>query len=134
MGDNDDPKSRSDDAPGDSTKRDSTHEGASRDASIESGPDAPALGAGFVDQPLIYGVEDFQIQYVLDDGTTLDDPIAGPDGITGNGDDTPANLLLIRQIKFTINVRSEILNEVGLPFKQTQTVTYSTRNLGYDAN
>lgn len=88
----------------------------------------------FVDQPLVYNVENFQIQYVLDDGTLSDNPAAGPDGILGNSDDSQAILERVRQVKFTISVRSVDLDPTGKPYKQTMSTTYSTRNLGYDAS
>lgn len=90
--------------------------------------------AAFVDSPLVYGVEDFQIHYILDDGSIVDNPSAGPDGIAGTADDTPSNLAAVRQVRFTISVRSRELNSSGQPYKETMTVTYGTRNLGYDAN
>lgn len=87
-----------------------------------------------VDEPLVYGVENFQIQYVMDDGTLSDNPGAGPDGVAGNSDDTQGDLAAVRQIRFTISVRSIELNSAGQPYRETMTTTYSTRNLGYDAN
>lgn len=95
-------------------------------------PVTPAVG--FVDQPLVYGVENFQIQYVMDDGTLSDNPSAGPDGIPGTADDNFANLSAIRQVRYTISVRSQELNSGGQPYRETMTGTFSTRNLGYDAS
>jgi hypothetical protein len=97
-------------------------------------PIPPALPVGFVDEPLVYGVEDFQIRYVMDDGTISDNPSAGSDGIAGNGDDNAANLAAVRQVRFTISTRSIELNSIGQPYRETMTSTFSTRNLGYDAN
>ncbi len=88
----------------------------------------------FIDSPLIYGVEDFQIQYILDTGLIVDNPAAGPDGIAGTADDTAANLAAVRQVRFTISVRSQELNSSGQPYRESMSVIYSTRNLGYDAN
>lgn len=88
----------------------------------------------FVDEPLVYNVDDFQIKYILDDGTQLDNPSAGPDGVPGNGDDTQARLSNIRQIRFTISTRSKELNSANQPYRETMTSTFSTRNLGYDGN
>lgn len=76
--------------------------------------------AAFVDEPLVYGVENFQIQYVLDSGLLSDNP--------------QANLIKTRQVRFTISVRSTELDPSGQPYRTTMTTTYSTRNLGYDAN
>ena len=95
-------------------------------------PVVPAVA--FVDEPLVYSVENFQIQYVMDDGSLNDNPSAGPDGIAGNADDTQANLAAVRQIRFTISVRSIELNSAGQPYRETMSSTFSTRNLGYDAN
>jgi prepilin-type N-terminal cleavage/methylation domain-containing protein len=88
----------------------------------------------YVDEPIVYGVEDFQIKYIMDDGSVSDNPSAGPDGIAGNADDAQANLAAIRQVRFTISVRSQELRSDGQPYRETMTSTFSTRNLGYDAN
>lgn len=90
--------------------------------------------AAFVDEPLVYGVENFQIAYVMDDGTLSNNPSAGPNGIAGDADDTPGNLAAVRQIRFTVSARSTELNSAGQPYRVNQTATFSTRNLGYDAN
>jgi hypothetical protein len=89
---------------------------------------------GWVDEPLVYGVENFQIQYVMNDGTLSDNPSAGPDGIAGNLDDTQANLALVRQVRYTISVRSTEDGADNRPYRETMTSTFSTRNLGYEAN
>ncbi len=91
----------------------------------------PATPAGFVDEPLIYGVENFQIQYVMDDGTLSDNPSAGPDGIPGTPDDVQANLAAIRQVRYTVSVRSIELDQNSRPYRVNMTSTFSTRNLGY---
>lgn len=89
----------------------------------------------FVDEPLVYGVENFQIQYVMDDGTIKDNPSSGADGIPGNADDAFSQLMAVRQIRFTIHVRSwEADGVTGEPFRTSMTSTFSTKNLGYDAN
>lgn len=95
-------------------------------------PVLPAVG--WVDEPLIYGVENFQIQYVMDNGTVSDNPSAGPNGNAGDADDDQANLAAIRQVRYTISVRSVELDAAGQPFRATMTSTFSTRNLGYDVN
>lgn len=87
-----------------------------------------------VDEPLVYGVENFQIQYILNNGAITDNPSAGADQVLGTEDDNQANLANVRQIRFTINIRSTELNTAGQPYRITMTSTYSTRNLGYDAN
>ncbi len=86
----------------------------------------------FADEPLVYNVDNFQIRYIIDDGTVSDNPSAGPDGIAGNADDVQANLAAVRQIRFTVSVRSRELNSLGQPYRETMTSTFSTRNLGYD--
>lgn len=90
--------------------------------------------ASFVDQPLVYNVENFQIQYVMDNGTVSDNPSAGPDGVAGNGDDVQLNLTAVRQIRLTVSVKSTEKNSIGQPFTETMTTTVSTRNLGYEAS
>jgi hypothetical protein len=81
---------------------------------------ATVPASGWVDEPLVYGVENFQIQYVMNDGSVLDDP--------------GANATLIRQVRFTINVRSTEVGTNNQPYRETMTATFSTRNMGYDAN
>lgn len=88
----------------------------------------------FVDQPLVYGVENFQIRYVMDDGTLNDNPSAGPDGIAGTADDNQTSLAAVRQVRFTVDVRSIELNSAGQYYRESMTSTFSTRNLGYDVN
>lgn len=95
-------------------------------------PVSPAVG--YVDEPLVYDVENFQIRYVMDNGTLSDNPSAGPDAVPGTTDDTQANLAAIRQVRFTISVRSRDNNSNNQPYRETMSTTFSTRNLGYDAN
>lgn len=89
---------------------------------------------GFVDEPLVFNVEDFQIRYVLDDGGITDNPSAGPDGVPGTADDVQALLANVRQIRFTITVRNPDGDATGRDQRETLTSTFSTRNLGYEAN
>ncbi|MEQ1606701.1 MAG: prepilin-type N-terminal cleavage/methylation domain-containing protein [Pyrinomonadaceae bacterium] len=98
----------------------------------EYGNITPAVA--FVDEPLVYNVENFQIQYVMDSGAISDNPSAGPDGIAGTADDAQSNLAAVRQIRFTVNVRSVEKNSMGQPYRESMTTTVSTRNLGYDAS
>lgn len=86
----------------------------------------------YVDNPLVYDVEDFQIQYVMADGTLSDNPSAGANGTAGDGDDDQTKLNSVRQIRFTITAKSNELNAAGQPFRITMTTSYGTRNLGYD--
>ncbi len=89
--------------------------------------------AAYTDVPLVYNVEDFQIRYVMNDGSLSDNPSAGPDGIPGTPDDTQSNLAAIRQVRFTVSARTQELDGAGRPFVESMTSTFSTRNLGYDA-
>lgn len=76
--------------------------------------------AGFVTQPLAFGIENFQCQYVMVDGTTVDVPAAD-------------QMLNIRQVRISVSVRSpEIDPKTNQPFRQTISVTYSARNLDYE--
>ncbi len=92
----------------------------------------PAIA--YVDEPLVYNVDNFRIQYILDDGTLTDNPSAGPDGIAGTADDIQANLAAVRQVRYTVSIRSTELNSSGQPYRESMTSTFGTRNLGYDAN
>ncbi|HMQ03959.1 MAG TPA: prepilin-type N-terminal cleavage/methylation domain-containing protein [Pyrinomonadaceae bacterium] len=94
----------------------------------------PPSVAAFVDEPLVYGVENFQIRYILDDGAEVDNPSAGPDGIPGTADDDLASLAAVRQVRVTIAARTTELDARGQPVMINETATFSTRNLGYDAN
>jgi len=86
------------------------------------------------EMPVAYNIEDFQITYVLEDGSTTDNPAAGADGIAGTADDTPGNFNLVRQITVTIKVQAtESDEQLGKPDSITLTGTFSTRNLEYDA-
>ena len=83
---------------------------------------------GWVDQPLAFGIENLQIQYLLIDGTVVDVPSAG------QMDD-------IRQVSLSVSVRSpdsdpnaprDPVTGQHLPFRTTLTSTFSTRNLVYE--
>lgn len=98
----------------------------------------PPVGANppinWVDEPIVYGVENFQIRYVMDDGSISDNPSAGVDGTPGTVDDVPGNLVKVRQVRVTVNVKTNETDHKGQPYKVNMTSTFSTRNLGYDAN
>ncbi len=84
--------------------------------------------------PLAYNVEDLQIKYILDDGSTSDNPSVGPDGIVGTLDDDWQAFNRIRQVSLTIKVQSTDIDEkTKKPETITITSTFSTRNLEYDA-
>lgn len=86
------------------------------------------------EQPVAYNIEDFQILYVLEDGSTTENPSAGADGIAGTADDQPSNFNLVRQINVTIKVQAtEADEQLGEPESITLNGTFSTRNLEYDA-
>lgn len=71
------------------------------------------------EMPIAYNIEDFQIRYVLEDGTTTDQP---------------ANFNLVRQITVVLKVQAtENDEQLGVPETITLTSTFSTRNLEYDA-
>ncbi|CAN5387969.1 hypothetical protein BH10ACI3_BH10ACI3_04090 [soil metagenome] len=85
--------------------------------------------------PLAYNVEDLQIKYVLEDGTTSDNPSVGPDGLVGTTDDDWQGFNNIRQIQLTIKVQSTENDEkTRRPESITFTSTFTTRNLEYDAS
>lgn len=82
----------------------------------------PAAPAAYVDEVLVYGVEDFQIEYVMDDGTIATNPVE------------IERLMAVRQIRFTITVQGTEAVAGSEPMRVTMTSTFSTRNLGYDAS
>jgi prepilin-type N-terminal cleavage/methylation domain-containing protein len=81
----------------------------------------------WVDQPLAFGVENLQVQYVLADGSVVDAPdrVLMPD---------------IRQVRLAITVRSQDRDPKNIdpvtgqaqPFRATLTSSFSTRNLVYE--
>lgn len=86
------------------------------------------------EQPLAYNVENFQIRYVLENGTVIDNPSAGDDNIAGTVDDNFEALNLIRQLIVTVTVQStETDEQTKKPITVTLNATFSTRNLEYDA-
>ncbi|HEY0426948.1 MAG TPA: prepilin-type N-terminal cleavage/methylation domain-containing protein [Pyrinomonadaceae bacterium] len=86
------------------------------------------------EQPLVYGVQNLQFKYVLQNGTVTDNPSAGVDGIIGTTDDEPDDFNLIRQINITLQVQStEIDEQTRKPAVITLNATFSVRNMDYDA-
>lgn len=86
------------------------------------------------EQPLAYGIENLQIKYVMKDGTLMDDPAAGPDGVNGTSDDIPQQLNDVRQVQFTITARgNDVDSRTGMRNRIKMTSTFSTRNMGYNA-
>jgi type II secretory pathway pseudopilin PulG len=89
---------------------------------------------GFVDQPLAFGVENMQVQYVLENGTVVDVP---PSVLIPATEETPAQTLTsmddIRQVRLSVTVRSPDRDpNTNEPFRSTLTSTFSTRNLVYE--
>ncbi len=93
----------------------------------------PPAAAAWVDEPLVYGVEDFQITYILDDGREVVNP-ADPNGIPGDSDDNLSLLSAVRQVRVTISVRSNDVDQRNQSVRINEAATFSTKNLGYEAN
>ena len=75
---------------------------------------------GWVDQPLAFGVENLQIQYLLLDGNVVNAPAQN-------------QMEDIRQVRISVTVRSpDIDPATNLPFRSTLTATFNTRNLVYE--
>ena len=86
------------------------------------------------EQPLAYGVQNLQFRYILEDGTTVDNPTLGTDNAPGTSDDEPLDTNLIRQIVITLEVQSsEIDEQTRKPSVITLNATFAVRNLEYDA-
>lgn len=86
------------------------------------------------EMPIAYNVEDFQVRYILEDGTAWDDPGAGPDQVPGTADDTPANFNNVRQLVVSLKVQAtEADEQMGKMQTVTLNASFSTRNLEYDA-
>lgn len=75
---------------------------------------------------LIYGVKDFQIQYVLENGTTTDDPSNGNDG---QNNQKMMNKVVEIQMTITVVQDDNGLPQASAPITFKETV--STRNLHY---
>ena len=86
-------------------------------------------------QPLAYNVEDLQFEYVLEDGTVTDNPVAGADGLLGTADDDQDAVNRIRQLTVSVRVQStEADEQTRRPEIITLNATFSTRNMEYDAS
>jgi hypothetical protein len=93
-----------------------------------------AASAQIQELPLAYNISDFQIRYVLADGSQSDNPSVGPDGIVGTIDDDWQGFNQVRQVLITVTVLSTENDEkTNRPESITFTSTFSTRNLEYDA-
>jgi hypothetical protein len=74
----------------------------------------------WVDQPLAFGVEDMQVQYVLANGAVADLPAT-------------AQMEDIRQVRVTVAVRSSDIDpKTNQPFRSSLTASFSNRNLVYE--
>lgn len=75
-------------------------------------------------QPLAYGVQNFQVRYLMQDGTTLDDP--------SNDNTTPLKMNEVVQVELTLTIKA---SKDGGSVTNTElinvTSTFSTRNLKY---
>lgn len=69
-------------------------------------PDDGGSGVGFVEMPLAYGVENFQVRYVLENGATVDNITAGTDA-SGNPLTAAQMRQRIRLVQVDINLRGE---------------------------
>jgi prepilin-type N-terminal cleavage/methylation domain-containing protein len=91
---------------------------------IYGGRDAGGNPIASSDQPLAFGVDSFQVSYVLRDGTVVDSPTRDP---------LLDQMQLIRQVRVTVNVSSPDLDpRTGQPFRSTLVTAWSTRNLEYE--
>jgi Tfp pilus assembly protein PilW len=82
---------------------------------------------------IAYGVQNFQIRYQMVDGSIVDDPVVGPDGVRGTTDDTPTNMNNVRYVAISLTVSSTEADEVsGDPEIITINSTFSLRNMSYD--
>lgn len=81
----------------------------------------------WADQPLAFGIENMQTQYVLATGTVVDQP-------------STVEMEEIRQIRIAVTVRSPDIDPKNIdpvtglpqPFRSTVTASFSTRNLVYE--
>ena len=75
-------------------------------------------------QPLAYGVQNFQVRYLMQDGTMSDDP--------SQGNTTPMKMNEVVQVEITVTVKSASdQNGVITTELINVTSTFSTRNLKY---
>ncbi|MBX7174134.1 MAG: prepilin-type N-terminal cleavage/methylation domain-containing protein [Pyrinomonadaceae bacterium] len=76
-------------------------------------------------QPLAYGVQNFQVRYLMQDGTISDDP--------SNKNKTPLKMNEVVQVEISITIRTDG-NDAGVTNTEliNVTSTFSTRNLKYD--
>jgi prepilin-type N-terminal cleavage/methylation domain-containing protein len=75
--------------------------------------------------PIAYGVQNFQVRYLMQDGTISDDP--------AQGNDFPMKMNEVVQVEIKLTIQAEN-NENGVTNTELVNVTstFSTRNLKYD--
>lgn len=76
------------------------------------------------EQPLAYNVQNFQVKYLMQDGTSTDDP--------SNGNTDQARMNEVVQVKINITIRAEDGGSTTSTRLINLTSTFSTRNLRYD--
>lgn len=76
-------------------------------------------------QPIAYGVQNFQVRYLMQDGTITDDP--------SQGNSLPMKMNEVVQVEITLTIQASN-NEKGIVNTEliNVTSTFSTRNLKYD--
>ncbi len=74
--------------------------------------------------PLAYNVQNFQVKYLMQDGTTSDDP--------SNGNTDQAKMNEVVQVEITITIKAEDGTSATRTRLINLTSTFSTRNLRYD--
>jgi hypothetical protein len=93
-------------------------------------PGGSGSGAGFVEMPLAYGVEAFQVQYLLADGSLVDDVLTVP--AAGSNPEVPASVRrqTIRLVRIAISLRgSQNDPETGQPVRVQLSSSFYTPNL-----
>lgn len=93
-------------------------------------PGSSGSGAGFVEMPLAYGVEGFQVQYLLADGSLVDDVLRIPPA--GGNPEIRADVRrqTIRLIRVTVNLRgSQDDPKSGQPVRVELSGSFYTPNL-----
>ncbi len=83
-------------------------------------------------QPLVFGVKQMQLNYVLLNGTVTDNPVKGPDNIVGTVDDTPAITADIRQVEMDLTLQAGRNEQNQQPDFVNLKSTFSLRNMQYD--
>ena len=99
--------------------------GSGSSGSSGSGSSGSSSVSQIQKSPLAYGVQTFQVRYLMQDGTVSDDP--------SNGNTTPLKMNEVVQVEITVTVKSNS-DEGSVTNKEliNVTSTFSTRNLRYD--